>query len=97
MRISISKRECYQADIYCSDSNRAKKALKENPISVLAIDFHLSGRENGANLLAWARAKNLLPAYVVVMESDRAKRVILADQLTKAGFTTADGTTFIKH
>jgi hypothetical protein len=97
MRIAISKRESYQADIYCSDGTRAKRALKENPISVLAIDYHLLGRENGARVLAWARTKNLLPSYVVITEGDRPKRVILANELTKAGFNTADGCTFIKH
>jgi len=41
--------------------------------------------------------KKLLPLYVVVTESDRKKRVLLADELTKGGYKSADGTTFIKH
>ena len=97
MRIALSKRECYHADIYCSDSNSAKKTLRENQISILAVDFYLYGRENGTRVLAWARTKKLLPPYVVVTESDRNKRVLLAEELTKGGYNSADGTTFIKH
>ena len=97
MRIALSKRECYHADIYCSDSNSAKKLLREKYISLLAVDFYLNGRENGCSILNWARSKELLPTYVVVTESDRNKRVLLAAELTKGGYRTADGTTFVKH
>ncbi len=97
MRVALSKRECYHADIYCNDSNSAKKTLRENYISILAVDFYLFGRENGTRVLAWAREKKLLPPYVVITESDRNKRVALAVELTKGGYSTADGTTFIKH
>ena len=97
MRVALSKREFYHADIYCSDSNSAKKTLRENYISILAIDFYLNGRENGTHFLVWAKTKQLLPTYVVVTESDRNKRVLLAEELTKGGYNSADGTTFIKH
>lgn len=97
MRVALSKRECYHADIYCSDSNSAKRTLKENSISILAVDYYLYGRENGACVLAWARSKQLLPHYVVVTESDRNKRNALAEELTKGGYNTTDGATFIKH
>jgi len=97
MRIALSKRECYHADIYCRDGTSAKKTLRENHISILAVDFYLHGRENGTHVLAWARAKQLLPAYVVVTESDRNKRILLAEELTKGGYCSVDGTTFIKH
>lgn len=97
MRVALSKRGCYHADIYCSDSNSAKKILRENHISILAVDFYLHGRENGTHVLMWARKKQLLPPYVVVTESDRKKRVVLAEELIKGGYASADGTTFIKH
>lgn len=97
MRVALGKNEYYHADIYCSDSHSAKKTLKENYISILAVDFYLYGRENGTHVLAWARTRQLLPHYVVVTESDRTKRVVLAEELSKGGYSTADGTTFIKH
>jgi len=97
MRVALSKRGGYHADIYCSDSNKAKKILRENHISILAVDFYLYGRETGIHVLAWARTKQLLPPYVVVTESDRNKRVLLVEELTKGGYNSADGTTFIKH
>ena len=96
MRVALSKRECFHADIYCSNSNFAKKTFRENHISILAVDFYLYGRENGTHVLAWARTKQLLPPHVVVMESDRSKRVVLAEELIKGGYNSADGTTFIK-
>ncbi|MGI0119100.1 hypothetical protein [Zooshikella sp. RANM57] len=96
MRVAVSKRGNYNADIYCSDSHSAKKILKENRVSILAIDFYLNGRHNGKTILAWAKEKNLLPQFVVVTENDRDKRVLLALELTKGGYRTADGTTFIK-
>ena len=97
MRIAVSKRGSYHADIYCSDSNTAKKVLKENRVSILAIDYYLKGRENGMNILKWAIEKHVLPQCVVITESDRNKRVLLALELTKSGYGTADGTTFMKH
>ena len=97
MRVALSKRQCYHADIYCSDSNFAKKTLRENQISILAVDFYLAGRENGTDVLAWAITKQLLPRYVVLTESDRNKRVLLTKELIKGGYSSADETTFIKH
>ncbi|WP_086930893.1 hypothetical protein [Agarilytica rhodophyticola] len=97
MRVALSKRESYHADIYCNDSSTAKKVLREHYISILAIDFYLNGHDNGRALIEWARQKRLLPQFVVVTESDRGKRALLALELTKSGFNTADGTTFIKR
>jgi response regulator of citrate/malate metabolism len=97
MRIAVSKRGSYQADIYCIDSNAAKKALKENHVSLLAVDFYLKGRDSGKTVLDWAREKQLLPQFVVITESDRSKRVILALSLTKSGYSTIDGATFVKR
>ncbi len=97
MRVAVSKRGNYQADIYCADSNAAKKILKENHISTLAVDFYLKGRETGKTVLEWAREKQLLPQYVVITESDRTKRVVLALLLTKSGYSTVDGSNFIKY
>jgi hypothetical protein len=78
------------------DSFSARKVLREQPVTSLAVDFYLKGRENGKVLLIWARQKNLLPQLVVVTERDRDKRSLLALELTKGNFITADGTTFIK-
>jgi len=97
MRVAVSKRGNYHADVYCADSQSAKKTLKENCVSILAVDFYLNGRDNGQTILEWAREKHLLPQFVVVTESDRNKRVLLALELTKGGYCTADGTTFMKH
>lgn len=97
MRIAVSKREHYHADIYCVDSSAAKKAIRENHVSILAIDFYLVGRESGQSFLTWARNKKLLPDYIVVTESDRIKRHLLADTLILSGYQSADGMTFIKH
>lgn len=97
MRLAVSKRGNYQADIYCADTNAAKKTLKENQVSLLAVDFYLKGRDSGKELLEWANEKQLLPQYVVITESDRSKRVLLALLLTKSGYSTVDGANFIKH
>ena len=97
MRVSVSKRGNYHADVYCADSNSAKKVLKEQRVSILAVDFYLKGRDNGKTILQWAKEKHLLPQFVVITESDRNKRTVLAVELTKCGYATADGTTFIKH
>ena len=97
MRVAVSKRGNYQADVYCADGGSAKRTLKENQVSVLAVDFYLNGRENGISLLEWARDKQLLPQFVVIIESDRNKRVQLALALTKSGYSTLDGATFVKQ
>lgn len=96
MRLSISKRESYHADIYCADSKAAKKALREQWVSVMALDFYLRGRDNGKTILQWAKEKQLLPQYVVITESDRDKRIVLSAELSRCGYNTADGTTFVK-
>lgn len=97
MRISVSKRTAYHADIYCSEAFAAKKVLRENMVSILALDFYLKGRENGIHLLDWAREKQLLPRFIVLTESDREKRTILSNALKARGFVSADNTTFVKH
>lgn len=97
MRVAVSKRGSYQADVYCNDGSTAKRMLKENPVSLLAVDFYLKGRDSGKVLLEWAREKQLLPPFVVITESDRNKRVLLALVLTKSGYSTVDGATFVKH
>jgi len=97
MRVAISKRGSYQADFYCSDSNSAKRVLKEKFVSILAVDFYLKGRDDGKSVLEWARQKSLLPQFVVITESDRSKRILLALELTKGGYSTLDGMNFIKH
>jgi DNA-binding NarL/FixJ family response regulator len=97
MRVALSKRGAYQADVYCIDGNAAKKTLKENPVSVLAVDFYLKGRDSGKTVLEWAREKQLLPQFVVITESDRNKRVLLALVLTKSGYSTLDGATFVRQ
>ena len=96
MRVAVSKRGSYNADIYCSDSQSVKKILKENRVSILAVDFYLKGRDNGKTILSWAREKHLLPQFVVVTESDRNKRDLLALELSRGGYQTADGSTFMK-
>ncbi|PCK07035.1 MAG: hypothetical protein COA42_16365 [Alteromonadaceae bacterium] len=96
MRVAVSKRGSYHADIYCADSQSAKKVLKEQRISILAVDFYLKGRDSGTAILEWAREKQLLPQFVVVIENDRSKRALLAIELLKARYSTTDGITFIK-
>ncbi|WP_086929638.1 hypothetical protein [Agarilytica rhodophyticola] len=97
MRVAVSKRGVYHADLYCSDTSAAKKALREHRVSLLAIDFYLKGRDNGVTIIAWGKVKNVLPQYVVVTESERSKRILLSLELKNAGYCSADGTTFMKY
>lgn len=97
MRLAISKRGFYHADIYCKDSVFAKRALRENSISIVAVDYFLNGRDNGKNVIAWAIEKNVLPQFVVITESDRTKRQLLMSALIDGGYCSPDGTTFMKH
>ena len=96
MRLAITKSGFYHADVYCSESRLAKKILREQHISILAIDYYLSGRETGSDVIRWAHSTNLLPDYVVLIERDREKRNHLASSLHIAGFRSNDNTTFIK-
>lgn len=96
MRLAVSKREFYHADIYCADSQSAKKVLREKPISILAIDYYLVGREKGDELIKWGSAKNYLPNNIVITESDRIKRNLLANALSLNGYRSGDGTNFMK-
>ncbi len=96
MRLAVSKRDFYHADIYCADTQSAKKILREKPISILALDYYLVGRERGDDLIKWAGTKNVLPLNVVITESDRIKRSLLASALSHSGYRTGDGTTFMR-
>lgn len=97
MRLAISKRGCYHADVYCNDSEVAKKMLRENCISIVAVDYFLNGHDNGKNVIAWAIKKKVLPQFVVITETDRTKRMLLMSELMDGGYRSPDGTTFIKH
>lgn len=96
MRLSISKRNVYAADCYALDTRAAKRLLRERQVSILALDYHLRGQENGRAMLLWAARKNVLPSYVVITESARDKRLLLAAELLRLGFRSADGANFIK-
>lgn len=97
MRLAIAKSNHYCADIYCVDSRSAKKALREESISILAIEFYLVGRETGIELLRWAKNHNVLPNYVVIIERNRDKRSELSHALRRSGYRSTDETTFIRH
>lgn len=97
MHVALSKRESYLADIYCIDVRSAKQVLRENYVSLLAIDFYLQGRDTGEHFLAWAHEKALLPRYIVVTEIDRHKRNVLSQYLSSSGYTSPDNMTFIKQ
>lgn len=97
MRLAVSKRGSYCADVYCADGRSAKRVLREHRVCILAVDFYLKGRESGKTVLEWAEERHLLPQFVVITESDREKRALLAQQLTESGYSTADDTTFIKR
>jgi len=96
MRLAITRSSFYNADIYCADTRAAKKILREAYISILAIDYYLVGQGNGCDLIRWAVQNYVLPDFVVVIERDRNKRVILSDLLRKTGYQSSDETTFIK-
>ncbi len=97
MRLAITKYGTYSADVYCSDTRSAKRTLREIPVSILAIDYDLVGRENGEQLIRWAKEHSVLPSYVVVTERDRGRREKLSNVLRAVGFRSADQTNFIKH
>ncbi len=97
MRLAISKHGFYHADVYCRDSDYAKKMLRENAISIVAVDYFIDGRENGQNVISWAIKKNVLPQFVVITEKDRTKRMVLMSALMDGGYCSPDGTTFMKH
>lgn len=96
MRLAVTRSGFYHADIYCVDSRSAKQTLKEQPVSILAIEFYLTGRENGCDVLEWAVKQHLLPCFIVVIERDRSKRAVLSEKLFSAGYQSADNTTFVK-
>ncbi len=97
MRLAVARSGFYRADQYCADSRSARRALRENAFSILAIEYYLAGSENGDDVLQWANGKNLLPQNVVVIERDRTKRKYMSDVLKSIGFRTVDDTTFFKH
>lgn len=96
MRLAVARSGFYRADKYCADSRSARRALRENAVSILAIEYYLAGNEQGDAILIWASEKNLLPQNVVVIERDRSKRKCLSDALKSVGFRSADNTTFFK-
>lgn len=97
MRLAITKSGFYNADYYCADTRSAKRMLREQNVSLLAIDYYLIGKGNGCELIEWAHANTCLPNYVVIIERDRARRLELARALQKAGLASRDQTNFLKH
>lgn len=96
MRLAITRSGYFYADLYCSKSRLAKKALRERDISVLAIDFDIVGQETGCDLIEWANRLNVLPESVVIIEKNQVKRNMLASRLHMAGFQSKDNINFIK-
>lgn len=96
MRLAVARSGFYRADKYCADSRSARRALRENAVSILAIEYYLAGAEQGDAVICWANEKNLLPQNVVIIERDRNKRKCLSDALRNVGFRTLDNTTFFK-
>lgn len=96
MRLAITRSGFFTADHYCADARSAKKILRENKVSLVAIDYQLVGETNGCEVLAWAAKHALLPNYVVVIENNRVWRTQLAIQLQKVGYRSGDQTTFIR-
>ncbi len=97
MRLAVTKSGHYHADVYCSNAREARKLLREKSVSVLAIDFHLAGRDTGNEILKWAHQHDVLPNYVVIVARDRTQRITLASSLEKIGFRSADKTTYFRH
>ncbi len=95
MRLAISRSGFFNADVYCADSRAAKKILREEPVTLLALDYFLVGKSNGCELLDWAAEHGVLPRYVVLIERDRSKRGLLASLLRRIGFHSKDETNFI--
>jgi hypothetical protein len=96
MRLAIARSSFYNADVYCQDSRLAKKILREHPVSIMAIEFDLVGRENGCDVIQWGKRVNVLPEYIVLIERDRVRRTYLVNALCNAGFRSGDNTTFFK-
>lgn len=96
MRLAIARSSFYNADVYCQDSRLAKKVLREQPVSIMAIEFDLVGRETGCDVIQWGNRSNVLPQYVVLIERDRIRRSYLVNALFNAGFRSGDSTTFFK-
>lgn len=97
MRLAITKSGHYQADIYCADARAARRILRENPVSLLAIDFQLSGKGTGHDVLQWAHKHRVLPDFVVIVARDRSHRLSLGSTLEKLGFRSADSTSYFRH
>lgn len=97
MRLAITRSGFYTADHYCADTRSAKKILREKNVSLVAIDYELVGQGNGCEILDWAAKHALLPSHIVVLESNRVRRTLLAVQLQKIGYRSGDQTTYIKH
>lgn len=97
MRLAISQMTSYHVDKVCADSRSGKRLLREQHISLLVIDYFLVGRENGADVLSWARRHRVLPGHIVITERDRDYRYNLVKELYSAGFKTLDDITFIRR
>lgn len=97
MRLAITRSGFYNADMYCADTRTAKKSLRESYVSILAVDYYLAGRENGDDLICWADKNSVLPNFVVIIERDRSKRLLLANRLQTMGYRSNDDVTFVKH
>ena len=96
MRLAITKSGFYNADRYCADGRSAKRLLRENQYSILAIDYHLVGQDTGCDLIEWAHSHAVLPSYVGLLERERGLRRQLASRLRHVGFRSVDDITFIK-
>lgn len=97
MRLAVTKSGHYHADIYCAHARDARKLLREKPVSVLAIDFRLSGKETGDEILQWAHEHQVLPAFVVIVAREREGRSSLTKTLGNLGFRSSDNTTFFRR
>lgn len=97
MRLAVTKSGHYHADVYCANAREARKILREKAVSVLAIDFQLTGKDTGNEILKWAHQHDVLPNYVVIVAKDRIHRISLASSLENIGFRSADKTTYFRH
>lgn len=97
MRLAITKSGVYHADQYCTDARSAKKVLREQIVSVLAIDHDLQGKGNGCEIILWAEQAGRLPSLVVVIERNRYKRELLSRVLLNLSYQSADKVNFIRR
>ena len=96
MYIAVSRNLRFDVDSYCQDARTAKRLLRENSISRMAIGYRLNGRENGVDLLSWAAYKALLPPHIYLCENNPTQRKYLVDALLRLKYKTGDNIRFIK-